>query len=140
MDYSKLVEMIHSEKNLWSTTENCAIACATGDLSRAPAPYRESIDKAWVQLDASQQITVNEYRENRGLKALPFTALSPSEEARRLFQVVTERVSDLYHLDKLPETERRRYLEAIVSTIHVHYLAEDETVEADTEATDMDQG
>lgn len=69
MEYEKLIELIESDKRLGSTTEYCAVACATGDLPRAPEPYRD-IERAWSQLDVAQRRTVNQYRAWQGMECL----------------------------------------------------------------------
>lgn len=77
MDAAKLRSLIESGKNLGSCSEMCAVACATGDISKAPEPYNSDINAAWDRLSTSQRETVNAYRREKG-----FPALNESRETR----------------------------------------------------------
>jgi len=69
MEYTKLVSLIISGKNLGSCSEMCAVACATEDLSKAPSPYNSSINTAWDRLNTSLRKTVNLYRREQGFES-----------------------------------------------------------------------
>jgi hypothetical protein len=107
MDIARLIRMIHSDKNLWSATENCAIACATDDLSRAPEPYQECVALAWKQLDINQQKAVNLYRRGQGQKPIARTAFTEEEQIKRaadkLYQEILDKISQLYLMEGLSE-------------------------------------
>lgn len=70
MEYTKLVTLIQSGKNLGSCSEMCAVACATEDISKAPEPYNSDIHAAWNRLNQDQRKTVNEYRSRFGIPVL----------------------------------------------------------------------
>lgn len=61
MDVKKLEKFIEDSRYC-SETEKCAVACATGDLGRAP--WCDDFGKAWACLDEEQRKAVNEYRRS----------------------------------------------------------------------------
>ena len=65
MDFKKLKGYIANSR-FCSTTEKCAVACATDDLGRAG--FCDTLNNAWMRLDNKQQFVVNEYRKSLGLK------------------------------------------------------------------------
>jgi hypothetical protein len=67
MDLDRLKQFI-KDSRLCSSTEKCAVACATDNPEIAP--WCENLSEAWSNLDLDQQCTVNKYREILGL--VPF--------------------------------------------------------------------
>jgi hypothetical protein len=64
VDVEQLKKFI-ADSRYCSETEKYAVACATGDLGRAP--WRDSLAEAWAYLDREQRAAVKEYRRGVGL-------------------------------------------------------------------------